>query len=109
MIHILEYKNCYFDRNPKILLQYVNMPIIFERLLSKTNAIKRILKKNNYVHIEIQRGDVLFNKETISNYIDSNPDISILFFNIDIFENCTLPNNNYIDFLSKYKIYSIDR
>jgi hypothetical protein len=101
MIHILEYKNCYFDRNPKILLQYVNMPIIFERLLSKTNAIKRILKKNNYVHIEIERGDVLFNKETISNYIDSNPDISILFFNIDIFENCTLPNNNYIDFLSK--------
>ena len=37
MIHILEYKNCWFDRNPDILLQYVNMPIILERLLVKTD------------------------------------------------------------------------
>jgi hypothetical protein len=101
MIHILEYKTCYFDRNPNILLQYVNMEIIFERLLSKTKVIGELISAKNYIHIEIERNGKLFNKDTISNYIEQNPNISILFFNIDIFEDCTLSENKYVDYLSE--------
>jgi len=101
MIHILEYKTCYFDRNPNILLQYVNMEIIFERLLSKTKVIGELISTKNYIHVEIERNGKLFNKNTISDYIEQNPNISILFFNIDIFENCTLFENKYVDYLSK--------
>ena len=101
MIHILEYKTCYFDRNPNILLQYVNMEIIFERLLSKTKVIGELISTKNYIHIEIERNGKLFNKDTISDYIEQNPNISILFFNIDIFEDCTLFENKYADYLSE--------
>jgi hypothetical protein len=101
MIHILEYKTCYFDRNPNILLQYVNMEIIFERLLSKTKVIGELISAKNYIHIEIERNGKLFNKDTISDYIEQNPNISILFFNIDIFEDCTLFENKYADYLSE--------
>ena len=101
MIHILEYKNCYFDRNPNILLQYVNMEIIFERLLSKTKVIGELISTKNYIHIEIERNGKLFNKDTIFDYIEQNPNISILFFNIDIFEDCTLFENKYADYLSE--------
>jgi len=70
MIHILEYKTCYFDRNPNILLQYVNMEIIFERLLSKTKVIGELISTKNYIHVEIERNGKLFNKNTISDYIE---------------------------------------
>ena len=100
MIHILEYKNCWFDRNPDILLQYANMPIIFERLLAKTNLIGKLVDSKNYIHKEIFDGDSLFNKNSIVEYIESNQTLSILFFNADIFENSIMTANECIDYVS---------
>lgn len=100
MIHILEYKNCYFDRNPDILLQYVNMPIIFERFISKSETIKTIVSTSECTHKELFDGDELFDKDTITKYINSMPEVSILFFNIDIFKQCTVYGNEYVNYLS---------
>ena len=100
MIHILEYKNCWFDRNPDILLQYANMPIIFERLLTKTNLIGNLVDSKNYIHKEIFDGETLFNKNSIAEYIESNSTLSILFFNADIFENSIMTANECIDYVS---------
>ena len=101
MIHILEYKNCCFDRNPDILLQYVNMPIILERLLVKTDSIGKLIDSKNYIHKEIFEGTELFDKDTLSDYIESNSDISILFFNADIFKNSITTATDSINYLCK--------
>jgi hypothetical protein len=101
MIHILEYKNCWFDRNPDILIQYVNMPIILERLLAKTNVIGELISNKNYIHKEIFEGDDLFDTNILSDYIESNTNISILFFNADIFKNSITTANDSINYLSK--------
>ena len=101
MIHILEYKNCWFDRNPDILLQYVNMPIILERLLVKTDSIGKLIDSKNYIHKEIFEGTELFDKDTLSDYIESNSDISILFFNADIFKNSITTATDSINYLCK--------
>jgi hypothetical protein len=101
MIHILEYKNCWFDRNPDILIQYVNMPIILERLLAKTNVIGELVSNKNYIHKEIFEGDDLFDTNILSDYIESNTNISILFFNADIFKNSITTANDSINYLSK--------
>ena len=101
MIHILEYKNCWFDRNPDILIQYVNMLIIFERLLAKTNVIGSLASNKNYIHKEIFEGDTLFDKDTLSDYIEANSDISILFFNADIFKNSIVTAADCINYISK--------
>ena len=101
MIHILEYKNCWFDRNPDILLQYVNMPIILERLLAKTNVIGELITNKNYIHKEIFEGDELFDNDTLSDYIEANSDISILFFNADIFKNSIVTATDCINYISK--------
>jgi hypothetical protein len=101
MIHILEYKNCWFDRNPDILIQYVNMPIILERLLAKTNVIGELISNKNYIHKEIFEGEELFDNDTLSDYIESNKNISILFFNADIFKNSITTANDSINYISK--------
>jgi hypothetical protein len=101
MIHILEYKNCWFDRNPDILIQYVNMPIILERLLAKTNVIGELITNKNYIHKEIFEGEELFDNDMLSNYIESNSDISILFFNADIFKNSIATATDCINYISK--------
>ena len=101
MIHILEYKNCWFDRNSDILIQYVNMPIIFERLLEKTNVIGDLISNKNYIHKEIFEGDELFDRDTLSDYIEANSDISILFCNADIFKNSIVTATDCINYISK--------
>jgi hypothetical protein len=100
MIHILEYKNCCFDRNPDVLLQYVNITRIFEKLICKTNYIKTKLNKEGFVFYKEVTENKKFNLESFCDYIDNN-DVSILFCNIEIFENCYLNPNFYFNEISK--------
>jgi hypothetical protein len=76
------------------------MPIIFERLLTKTNLIGNLVDSKNYIHKEIFDGETLFNKNSIAEYIESNSTLSILFFNADIFENSIMTANECIDYVS---------
>jgi hypothetical protein len=100
MIHILEYKNCCFDKNPDVLLQYVNITRIFEKLICKTNYIKTKLNKEGFVFYKEVTENKKFNLESFCDYIDNN-DVSILFCNIEIFENCYLNPNFYFNEISK--------
>lgn len=100
MIHIFEYKNCWFDRNPDILLQYVSMPIIFEKFLSKNKIINNFVTNNKVVHNEIYEGQSLITKNYIEEYLNNN-DCEILFFNIESVENYLQNGNGFVDWLSK--------
>jgi hypothetical protein len=100
MIHILECKTSYFDKNPDILLQYVNITRIFEKLISETKFIKNKLNYDRYIfYKEIPKTEKI-NLETFYRYIDSN-DVSILICNIEIFENCYTSPNYYFNEISK--------
>ena len=100
MIHILEYKNCCFDRTPDVLLQYVSITRIFEKLICETNYIKAKLNKEGFVFYKEVTENKKFNLESFCDYIDNN-DVSILFCNIEIFENCYLNPNFYFNEISK--------
>jgi hypothetical protein len=76
------------------------MPIILERLLVKTDLIGKLVDSKNYIHKEIFDGESLFDKNSIVDYIESNPSLSILFFNADIFENSIVTANECIDYIS---------
>jgi len=100
MIHILEYKTASFDYNPDVLLQYVSITRIFEKLICETNYIKSKLDKERFVFYKRISKDNKFDLTTFFNYIDNN-DVSILFCNIEIFENCYTTPNFYFNEISK--------
>jgi hypothetical protein len=77
------------------------MPIILERLLAKTNVIGELITNKNYIHKEIFEGEELFDNNTLSDYIEANSDISILFFNADIFKNSIVTATDCINYISK--------
>lgn len=83
MIHILEYKNVWFDKNPNILFQYINLPIIFEKFLSKNKVINEFILSNKVIHKEIQKNETPFDEEGIINYINECLDCKIFIFNIE--------------------------
>ena len=100
MIHILECKTASFDYNPDVLLQYVNITRIFEKLICETNYIKTKLDKERFVFYKEIKENKKFNLESFFDYIDNN-EVSVLFCNIEIFENCYLTPNYYFNEISK--------
>lgn len=101
MIHILDYKSATFDFNPEILLQYIDLPRIFQKFISETEHIKTKLKKDNgIVYKKIEDGN-RFTIKSLSEYIDNNKDISVIVTNIDIFEDCYITPNYFFNQISK--------
>lgn len=100
MIHILECKTASFDYNPNVLLQYVNITRIFEKLICETDYIKAKLDREGFVFYKHISQNNKFNLESFFDYIDNN-DVSILFCNIEIFENCYITPNFYFNEINK--------
>ena len=101
MIHILDYKTATFDFNPDIILQYVDVPRIFQKLISETDFVKNKLKKDgSLVYKKIDEKD-RFTLETFYEYVDSNIDIQIIVCNIEIFKKCFTHTNLFFDKISK--------
>jgi hypothetical protein len=101
MIHILDYKSATFDFNPQILLQYVDLPRIFQKFISETDYIKSKLEKDGGVFYQQVSDDKLFTLNNFYEYVDSNKNIEILFCNIDIFKDCHIWPNSFFPKISK--------
>lgn len=100
MIHILEYKTASFDYNPDVLLQYTSITRIFEKLICEVDFVKNKLDKDGFVFYKNVSKYNKFSLESFFNYIDKN-NVSILFCNIEIFENCYTTPNFYFNEISK--------
>jgi hypothetical protein len=101
MIHILDYKNSYFDYNPDILLQYVDVTRIFQKFISESNFIKKQLEKDGQVIYKRVDDNDKFTVTTFCKYINENNDINILVCNIDIFKDCYIIPNSFFSYISK--------
>lgn len=101
MIHILDNKTATFDYNPEILLQYVDLPRIFQKFISETDYIKSKLEKDGSVFYQQVSDDKKFTLESFYQYLDSNKNTEILFCNIDIFEDCYFTPNVFFNKISK--------
>lgn len=102
MIHILNYTNAFFDYNPEVLLQYVDIRRIFDKFISETEFIKNKLNNDNFVFYNRLENDKRIDYKTFSEYINTN-NPSILVFNIDIFDTCYSQPNYELNIL--YKTY----
>ena len=101
MIHILDYKSAHFDYNTDVILQYVDLPRIFQKFISETDYIKNKLKQDGGV---IYKRIHDYDKFTISSfceYLDNNKDINVLVCNIDIFKDCYIIPNSFFSHISK--------
>jgi len=101
MIHILDYKSATFDFNPEILLQYVDLPRIFQKFVSETDYVKEKLKKDGLINYQQVSYENKFTVNKLSEYIEKNSDISLLFCNIDIFEEFEITPNYFFTNISK--------
>jgi hypothetical protein len=101
MIHILDYKSATFDYNPDILLQYVDVTRIFQKVISETPFIQEKLEKNGSVIYKRIEDYDRFTLPKFYEYIENNNDIEIVVCNIDIFENWQLDTNQFFDKISK--------
>lgn len=100
MIHILDYKSATFDTDPEILLQYVDLPRIFDKFVSETDYVKNT-DKENIVYKEI-KDNQKFTIQTFCDYIDNN-EVSLVVCNIDIFYDFEItPNDFFIKISKKY-------
>lgn len=101
MIHILDYKSATFDFNPEILLQYVDLPRIFQKFVSETDYVKEKLEKDGLINYQQVSDENKFTVNKLSEYIEKNSDISLLFCNIDIFEEFEITPNYFFTNISK--------
>jgi hypothetical protein len=101
MIHILDYKSCTFDYNPTILLQYVDLPRIFQKFISESDFVKNQLEKDGEIIYKRIEDDGRFTVSTFCEYLDNNKDITVLVCNIDIFKDCYIIPNSYFSHISK--------
>ena len=101
MIHILDYKSCTFDYNPEVLLQYVDLPRMFQKFISESDYIQEQMYNDGSVIYKQIDDSSRFNVSTFCNYLDENKDITVLICNIDIFKDCYIIPNSYFSHICK--------
>lgn len=101
MIHILDYKSCTFDYNPEILLQYVDLPRIFQKFISQSEYVKNKLNQDGGVVYKRIEDNEKYTLSEFCKYLDENTDITVLVCNIDIFKDCYIIPNSFFSHISK--------
>lgn len=101
MIHILDYKSAHFDYNPDILLQYVDLPRIFQKFISESDFVKKQLELDGGVVYKRIHDDDKFTVSSFCKYLDNNTDINLVVCNIDIFKDCYIIPNSFFSYISK--------
>jgi len=85
------------------MLQYVDLPRIFQKFISESDFIKNQLKEDGGVVYKRIEDSNKLDVKSFCEYLDTNKDINVLVCNIDIFKECyTIPNSYFSHISKKY-------